>query len=186
MSNENNEKVVKEIIEYANQEITKSKKKNMIILLSILSSLVLLATAFFFVFVFEAPVPYSDGLIRVSVPEDKGIDIKVNLSNYKNAKAVLVKVDETTYDLHVNVTQTLSTKIFEDNDKTNNMLRVGNSIIVDFQSGFLRGNLPNGCDAENILNIYYVDNLSNKTMVKDDSELIKDQSEVLIWTRDSQ
>ena len=87
--------------------------------------------------------------------------------------------------MYVNVTQTLSTKILEDNDKTNNMLRVGNCIIVDFQSGLLRGNLPNGCNAENILNIYYVDNLSNKTMVKDDSELIRDHNKVLIWTRDS-
>ena len=36
MSKENNEKIVDEIIEYANNEIEKSKKKHVIILLSVL------------------------------------------------------------------------------------------------------------------------------------------------------
>ena len=46
MSNEQNEKVVNEIIEYANNEIKKNKKKHLVILLSILSGVALLATVF--------------------------------------------------------------------------------------------------------------------------------------------
>lgn len=185
MSKENNEKVVKGIIEYANNEINKNKKKNLIILISVLASLALLAAGFFLVFIFEASVPYSDGLINVSVPADKGLDIKINLSNYKNAKTVLVKIDDNTYDLYINVTQTLATKIFDDADKSNNMLRVGNNIVVDFQSNLLRQPLPTGCSSENIMHIYYIGELSNKTMTMDDAELIAYKNKVLVWERNT-
>ena len=49
-------------------------------------------------------------------------------------RSVLVKTSENTYDLYINVTTTLSNKIFNDNDKSDNFLRVGNGIIVDFES----------------------------------------------------
>ena len=57
MSKENNEKVVKEIIEYANNEIAKNKKKNAIILITVLVSLALLVVGFFLVFDFETSAP---------------------------------------------------------------------------------------------------------------------------------
>lgn len=53
MNKENNEKVVREIIEYANKEIKKSKKKYLMILLSILISIVILSAALLFAFTFE-------------------------------------------------------------------------------------------------------------------------------------
>jgi len=53
MSKENNEKVVKEIIEYANEEIKKSKKKHLMILLLILISIVMLSVALLFAFTFK-------------------------------------------------------------------------------------------------------------------------------------
>ena len=60
MSKENNEKVVKEIIEYANNEIAKNKKKNAIILITVLVSLALLVVGFFLVFDFETSAPTED------------------------------------------------------------------------------------------------------------------------------
>ena len=53
MSKENDEKVVKEIIEYANKEIKKSKKKYLIILLSILIGIVILSAVLILVFTIE-------------------------------------------------------------------------------------------------------------------------------------
>ena len=53
MSKENNEEVVKEIIEYANKEIKKNKKKNLMILLSILICVVILSAVLLLVFTFE-------------------------------------------------------------------------------------------------------------------------------------
>ena len=52
MSKENNEKVVNEIIEYANNEIKKSKKKHLLILLSVLISVIILSVALLLSFTF--------------------------------------------------------------------------------------------------------------------------------------
>lgn len=53
MSKDNDEKVVKEIIEYANNEIKKSKKKHLLILLSILTGMVILSSVLILVFTIE-------------------------------------------------------------------------------------------------------------------------------------
>ena len=52
MSKENNEKVVNEIIEYANNEIKKSQKKHLLILLSVLISVIILSVALLLAFTF--------------------------------------------------------------------------------------------------------------------------------------
>ena len=52
MSKENSEKVVNEIIEYANSEIQKSKKRHFLILLSILISVIILSVALLFAITF--------------------------------------------------------------------------------------------------------------------------------------
>lgn len=52
MSKENNEKVVNEIIEYANNEIKKSQKKHLLILLSVLISVIMLSVALLVAFTF--------------------------------------------------------------------------------------------------------------------------------------
>ena len=183
MSKENDEKVVKEIIEYANNEIKKSKKKFATILISVIAGVALIATAVFFAFAFEMPVPYTEGMIEAEIPVDEGLDISINLPNYKNAKAILVNVDDNSYDLYLCVKQTLATKIWGDSDNANNLLRVGNGIVVDYQSESICGYLPNGSNAENIANVYYVDNLSKDMMIMDDAELIEYENKVLVWTR---
>lgn len=184
MSKENDEKVVQDIIEYANHEIKKSKKKYLIITLSILGVIAIFLSAYLLVFEFEVPVAYVEDMIEVNVPVDKGLDVKINLSNYKNAKAVLVKTDEDSYDLYICITQTLFTKLFDDSDYSDNMLRVGNRLVVDFQSGLLRGHMPSGYSSEDIMHVYYIDNLTNEMMVKNDDELANYENKTLIWTRD--
>ena len=144
----------------------------------------ILIAVYLLIFKYEIPVEYSEKIVEVNIPEDKGIDIKINLKNYKNANAILVKIDENTYDLYISVTQTLATKILNDNDKSNNLLRVGDNMIVDFQSGRLRGYIPNGNNPESIKHIYYIDNLSKKTMCMIDTELINYQNKTLIWEKD--
>ena len=52
MSKENDEKIVDEIIEYANNEIKKSKKKHLIIFLSALTGILMLSVIFLLVFTF--------------------------------------------------------------------------------------------------------------------------------------
>ena len=177
------EKIIKDTIEYANEEIKRRRKKYLKRIFAIFGVVTFLLIIFFIVFKYEIPIKYNDKLIDVKIPEDTGLDIYVNLENYKRAKAVLVKTDENIYDLYINVTYTFSNKMFKDNDKSDNFLRVGNGIILDFQSGELSGYMPNGYKSDVIKNIYYIDNLSNKVSTMADSKLINSKDKVLIWSR---
>ena len=178
MSKDTDEKVVKEIVEYANNEIKKSKKKHLMILILVLASIILLSTALFFMFTYERSVSYSEDLFDVGISVDKFLIIKVN-QPYKNAKAMLVQVDENTYDLFINVSRTLSTKILNDNDKSNDFLKVVNLMVIDYQSGeilTLWSLVPE--DLSNIRNIYYAENFTNENIMNNDG--------ILVWTNNSQ
>jgi len=153
------------------------------ILISLIAGVALIATVVFFAFAFEMPVPYTEGMIEAEIPVDEGLDISINLPNYKNAKAILVNVDENSYDLYICVNQTLATKIWRDSDNANNLLRAGNGIVVDYQSESICGYLPNDSKAESIANVYYVDNLSEDMMKMDNADLIEYENKVLVWTR---
>jgi len=177
------EKVIKDTILYANEEIERNKKRYLKRIIIVSSIIIYLLILFFIIFKYDIPVKYNDKLIEVKIPMDGGIDINVNLNNYKRVKSVLVKTDENMYDLYINVSTTVFRMIFDDNDKSDNLLRVGNGIIVDFESGELRGYIPNGNNALAINNIYYIDNLSNRVATMSDSELINYKDKVLIWNR---
>ena len=178
------DKVIKETIEYANNEIKKSKKKYLGRMFSVALITAIVIIIGVVVYNYESPVKYNDNLVAINIPEDSGIDININLDNYKGIKAVLVNTDGNNYDLYINITQTLLTKMFKDNDDTDHLLRVGNGMIVDFQSGQLRGYIPNGNDSESIKHIYYIDKLSNEIFAMDDIQLMNYTNKVLIWERD--
>lgn len=184
MKENESEKIIKDTIEYANKEIKKNKKKSLFIIVSIICVLVFMVVLYYFVFTHETSVQYFDNIVSVEIPEDKGIDIKVNLSNYKNGNAILVKTDEKNYDLYINITQTLATKMVKDDDTSNNMMRVGNGIIVDFQSEHFLGYIPNGKDYNTIKNIYYIKDYNKKIATNSDEDLIKIQDKQLIWTNE--
>lgn len=178
------DKVIKETIEYANKEIKKSKKKYLGWMFSVVLIALIVIIAGAVVYNYEFPVKYNNNLVAVNIPEDNGIDININLDNYKGIKAVLVNTDGNNYDLYINATQTLYTKLFKDKDATDHLLRVGNGMIVDFQSGQLRGYIPNGNDSESIKHIYYIEKSSNEILAMDDSQLMNYSNKVLIWERD--
>lgn len=174
------ESVIKETIEYANREIEKSKKKSRRnVIVAIFSMLVVITVGLMF-FKLEMPVKYEDSIVTVDVPEDKGLDISVNLNNYSSAKGILVKTSDSTYDLYLGFAQTLYTKTVESEDK---LIRVGNGIIVDYNSDKLLGFMPGDSTAENIMNVYYIDNMTDSVMSMDDNELINYDNKTLVWTR---
>jgi len=183
MNKNDAEKVIKDTIEYANEEIERNKKKYLKRIFVVVGFALFLLMLFFVLFKYEIPVKYDNKLIDVKKPIDGGLDIYVNKDNYKRVNAVLVKTSDNTYDLYINVTSTLSNKMFNDNDKSDNFLRVGNGIIVDFESGELRGYIPHGYKSYVIKHIYYIDNLSNKISTMDDNELINYKNKVLVWSR---
>lgn len=178
------EKVIRDTIEYANKEIENTKKKYMKIFFIVFGVFVLVIISYLIIAKYEIPIKYNKGILEVSIPENEGIDIKINLSNYKNANVVLVQTKENAYDLYVNVTQTIVTKLFDDTDKSNNLLRVGNDVIIDFQSEIIKGYIPNGNDAEMIKHIYYMDSLSKEVSTMSENELNNVKNKTLIWERD--
>ena len=177
------EKVIKDTIVYANEEIERNKKKSLKIIFFVFGIFIFLVIAYFVIFKYEIPVKYSEKLINVKIPNDGGIDIYVNSNNYKRLNAVLVKTDENAYDLYINVASTVFTKIVSDNDESDNMFRVGNGIIVDFNSGELMGYIPNGNKSEVIKSIYYVNNLKNKFSSMDENKLMNYKDKILVWSR---
>lgn len=183
MNKEEAEKIIKETIEYANEEIKKNRIKNIKRTGIILGAGILIILFYLLVFKCEFAIQYSDGMVEVDVPEDKGLDIKINLKNYASTRAILVKTSDDTYDLYINVAQTLATKMFEDKDESGKILRAGNGIIVDFKSEKLREYIPNGNTPESIMHVYYIDNLSSKIATLTDEELISYENKVLIWER---
>ena len=183
MNKSDAEKIIKDTIEYANGEIERSKKKYLRVSLIIFGVFIFLIFLYFVIFKFEIPVKYNDKLIKVNIPIDGGLDISVNLDNYKRVKAVLVKTNDSEYDLYINVTSTVFTNLFIDNDKSDNFLRVGNGIIIDYHSSELMGYVPNGNKSDVIKNIYYIDNLSNRISAMDDKKLINYKDKILIWSR---
>ena len=185
MNKKDADKVIKDTIEYANAEIKKNKLKVYKFFVLVIGIIITLIATTYIFFIYEYPVQYEQGMVSVKIPEDTGLDISINLSNYKTTNALLVKIDDNTYDLYINVTQTIVTKLIKDNDISDNMLRVGNGIIVDFQSGKLMGYIPNGNKADSIKHIYYIDNFTKKIKVLDDNELIAYENKVLIWSRDA-
>lgn len=178
------DKIIKETIEYANIEIAKSKKKYLARLFSAVLIAVIAIAVSVFMFTRESPVKYRENLVTVTIPEDEGIDITINLDNYNGANAILVNTESNQYDLYVTVTHTLLTKLFRDDDDTDHLLRVGNGIIVDYQSSQLMGHIPEGNDEESIKHIYYIDISSDELFAMDDSQLISYKNKVLIWERE--
>lgn len=177
------ENVLKDTIEYANEEIKKSKKKTMMIIAWGVLAIMVIILAYIAMFIYEMPVSYQEGIVEVVIPEDEGIDIEVKLNNYKSANGILVKTDTDKFDLYINITQTLSTKIFKDSDQSNNLLRVGNGMIVDFQSQQLQGYIPDGNDETVIEHVYYINDLSSKISTMDDNSLIDYPDKKMIWER---
>lgn len=177
------EKIIKETVEYANKEIVKVRKKCTKNILIILGIILLLIVTYLLIFKYEIPVKYNEEMIKTELSEDQALVMTINLSNYKNAKAILVKIDDNTYDLYINITQTLATKIWKDDDKSNNLLRIGNNMIIDFQTEKVREYMPNSNTIENLNRIYYVDTLNDKIATMDDQELMNYQNKVLIWER---
>jgi len=183
MNKSETEKVLKETIQYANDEIKKNKKRYLKITIISISTIALFLIGYLLIFKFEIPIKYNKEIVDVSIEEDTSLRIEINLSNYKNGNAILVKTDDESYDLYINITQTLATKIFSDSDKSNNAIVVGNNMIVDFQAEALREYIPNGNSTEAIKNIYYINNLSNKIATMTDEELINYKDKILIWQR---
>lgn len=181
MDKEDMEQTLKNTIEYSNEEIKKNKRKYLRIIVGIFIALIILILTYMFALKFEMPVHYKEDMLDISIPVDEGIDIYISLPNYKEARAVLVKMGQDDYDLYINITQTLMTKITSDDNAVNNLLRVGHYAIADYQS---HKHIPNEVNANSITRIYYINKLLKEDETMNTDELIHYKDKTLIWERD--
>ncbi len=179
------EQLIREAIEYANQEVQKSKRRSRRLVGCVLLGVLALLLCCQFIFHYEFSVPYRDGMIRVVIPEDEGIDIHVELKNYKTARALLVQTSDSTYDLYMGVSQTPATMLIKDFDPHNNFLRAGNGILLDHQSERFEGAIPGEHKEDAIMRIYYLDDFAVEITTMTDQELMEYEGKTLIWERDS-
>lgn len=182
LTEEKKNDVLKETIEFTSKEIKKTRKTYLRSLSAIIIVLVVFIAVYYFGFIKESVVKYDKQLIEVVVPIDGGLDIHVNLANYKNGNAVLVKTSNQNYDIYINVTQTLSSKIFSNNDTKDNFIRYGNNICFDFKTSRVRFYAPTNAV---INSIYYVEKEINSFIYLTDSELVNLDEKTLIWENDN-
>lgn len=182
MDKNESERIIKETIEYANMEIQKNKKKSRYIIGGILLTFVFLIVSYPLLFIRESPVNYSEGIVSVKIPIDEGVDIAVNLPNYKRATAVLVQTEDNKYDMYMGITHTVATKIFNEYDDSDHLLRAGNGIILDFQSEQVVLHIPNG-DENSIQRVYYVNDFSTIIDENPSVNFAEVTDKTLVWER---
>lgn len=178
MNKEEMEQTLKNTIQYSTEEIKKTKRKYIRIGFVLFGTLLILFVMYQFALNLEMPVKYKEGLINVTIPVDEGIDIYVGLPNYTRTSSVLIKTDEDNYELYINVTQTLMTKLVKDHGILGNFLRVSDTIIKDYQSSDVTS-IENGADC--IKRIYYVNQKLDEKNV--DKNKLMHADKVLIWER---
>lgn len=158
------------------------KKRNIIkIVVSVVLCLAVIASAAYVLFVPEYVVPYSENLMEAKVPVDEGVDVYVNLDNYKQVRCWDIRDDEGYTDIYLTVMETNFTRLFKDTDKSDNFWRIGNSNQFSWcaQSG---RTWPVSGENPKLRNIYYLVMHPDEVLHMTGEISFEDYETHLIWT----
>ncbi len=87
------------------------------------------------IYAHENIMKYEKGLISIGKQTKNEFNLNINADNYKRADSIIEKNKNGNYDVYVNVSSTLATKMTKDKDKSNNFINIMNSgIMVDYQN----------------------------------------------------
>lgn len=158
------------------------KKRNIVkVVVSVVLCLAVIASAAYVLFVPEYVVPYSEDLMEAKIPVDEGVDVYVNLDNYKQVRCWDIRDDEGYTDIYLTVMETNFTRLFKDTDKSDNFWRIGNSNRISWcaQSG-----VTNPVSGENpkLRNIYYLVMHPDEVLYMTGEISFEDYETHLIWT----
>lgn len=159
----------------------KMKKRNLVkVILSVVLCLAVIASAAYVLFVPEYVVSYSEGLMEAKIPVDEGVDVYVNLDNYKMVHSYDLRDDEGYTDIYLTVMETNFTRLFKDRDKSDNFWRIGNSNQLGWcaQSGVTR---PISGEKPVVRNIYYLVMHPDEVLYMTDEISFEDYDKHLIW-----
>lgn len=160
----------------------KIKKRTLLkIVVSVVLCLTVIASAAYVLFVPEYVVPYSEELMTAKIPIDKGVDVWVNLDNYKAVRCLDLRDDEGYTDIYLTVMETNFTRLFKDSDKSDNLWRIGSSNEMGWcaQSG---RTAPISGEKPVIRNIYYLVMHPDELAYMVDEINFDDYEKHLIWT----
>lgn len=140
----------KEAIKKFSKKIKNSNLKKIVI--SVVLCLCVILGSAWALFVPEFIVPYSDGLLEAKIPTDGGIDVWVNLDNYKNIDFWAEYKENDEIDVYLTVRQNVFTKIVKDSDTSDNFWRTNGFICMSMQDGKTDFIHPDNT----VKNIYYL------------------------------
>ena len=167
----------KEVFASFSKKMKRRNLKKIVVAVALCLAIVFLSA--YLLFVPETVVEYSDGLMTAQVPEDGGIDVWVNLDNYKYVQSWEMKNEDGSFDIYLTAVQNNYTKIFAEKDKTDHLWRIGNWICVCFQSGMVN-HLPG--EKTEIKNIYYLEMEPEDVLYMTDEISFEDYETHLFWT----
>lgn len=100
-----------------------------------LASLLVIGGGYQGIYAHESIMKYEKGLISVGRQTKNEFNLNINADNYKRADSIIEKNKNGKYDVYVNVSSTLATKMTKDKDKSNNFINIMNSgVMVDYQN----------------------------------------------------
>jgi hypothetical protein len=189
MNNDFNQKDFGEVVEKAKYETLKKVKmklfrKNVkITIVSIFCTFTILLGLFFFIFHYQMPISYENGLLSVDKTYDEVVDIVFNGDDYysSNGFTKTIEKDGKVQNLaYVYYTDSIWTKYLS-NPKNNKRYQfsIGNSIMVDYDK--------NGKaikSEKDISAVYYLIGDYRELMQMSDAEFAKNtQDAILLWNK---
>ena len=162
----------------------KLKKRNIIkIVVSVALCLAIVACASYVLFVPEYVVPYSEDLLEAKIPVDEGVDVWVNLDNYSYVQSWDLRDEEGDTNIYLTVMETNFTRLFEDNDKSDNFWRIGKTATMGWCAHSGRTSPVSG-ENPKVKNIYYLVMHPDEVLHMVDEISFEDYEKHLIWTVD--
>ena len=159
-----------------------TRKNILIAVLAFLASACLIAGAGYALFVPEFVVPYSEELLDAHIPIDKGIDVNININNYKRVQTWSITDEQSgKTDVYLTVTQTLFTRLYTPKDKSDYLWRTNNDGCVDFHSGEYYP-YSFGATDEDVQSIYYLEMHPDDILTMTDGISFDNYRTVKIWS----
>ncbi len=136
-----------------NKKMMKSNVKKIII--ATVAAVAVIAMACVGMYVPTKTVKWSDNLVTVSMPEDGGLDIRINTRDYKNAYATYALDENGDAAVYLMVEQNVLSAFVTKCDESENIVRIANDICVSYHNADneLQFYLP---ENTTVKEIYYV------------------------------
>ena len=162
-----------------NKKMMKKNVKKVII--ATVVAVVLIVSVCAGVYIPTKTVKWSEDLIAVSAPDDGGLDIRINVRDYKNAYATYTLDGNGDATVYLAVEQNLLSAFITKGDEAEKIIRIGNHICVSYHNadGELQFHLPENTDVKEV---YYVE-ADQSTLQEFTEGNATEMNAYLVWSK---